>query len=182
MKTLIILIILIIFLLGSWGCFLGEDIDREIIMDKDESVFCLTSSSFSQGQEIPVEYTCDGKNVNPPLEFSNIPKDTVTLALIVSDPDADNWIHWILWNIEPDNPVILEDDLPEGAVEGINDFNQRGYDGPCPPSGTHHYVFELYALDTELELDPSVEVSGLLDVMEGHILKNTELTGLYSRQ
>jgi hypothetical protein len=145
----------------------------------------LTSSAFQQNELIPVRYTCDGEDVSPPLAISDVPEGAKSLALIVDDPDAPagDFVHWLLWSIAPSVREILAASVPEGAVQGTTDFGDQRYGGPCPPSGTHRYFFKLYALDTaELGFAEGARKPELLKVMEGHILAETELIGLYIRE
>ncbi len=144
----------------------------------------IQSLAFSNNQPIPPKYTCDGENVNPPLRFNDVPDVTESLVLIVDDPDAPagTWVHWVVWNIPPAAHEILENSVPEGAIEGITDFGKPGYGGPCPPSGSHRYFFKLYALDTVLALSSSADVKDVELAMEGHILGEAQLIGLYQRQ
>lgn len=141
----------------------------------------VKSSAFANGSVIPAKYTCDGQNINPELSISNIPKDTVTLALIVEDPDAPKgtFVHWVMWNIPP-GTKINENSAP--GTQGMNGNKEDKYYGPCPPGGTHHYHFNVYALDCELNLPDSTDKKQLLDAMDGHILAAGELIGLYSRK
>lgn len=143
----------------------------------------LSSSVFENNQLIPAKYTCDGEDINPPLQISEVPEGTKSLALIIDDPDAPmgTWDHWIVWNINPSVSFIKENSVPEGGVQGMNDFGKQPYGGPCPPSGTHRYFFKLYALDKELELDSSSKKEVLERAMEGHILDKAELVGLYKK-
>ena len=143
----------------------------------------IISSAFEDKQMIPPKYTCDGENINPPLQISNIPTETQSLALIVDDPDAPSgdWIHWLVWNINPAIKLITEDKSPQGAIQGTNDFNKQNYGGPCPPSGIHHYQFKIYALDTLLNLPSSSRKKDLEKAMENHILDKTLIVGLYQR-
>ena len=144
----------------------------------------IESPAFKNNERIPSEYTCDGKNINPALKISEIPKNTVSLALIVEDPDAPGgtWIHWTVFNINPDTSQIPENSVPERAIEGVTDFGKPGYGGPCPPSGSHRYFFELYALDSIIKLDSSASADDIKKAMEGHMLGSAELVGLYSRK
>jgi len=155
--------------------------EGEIIME-------IASLAFKGGERIPAKYTCDGEDVSPPLSWSGAPKGTKTYALIVDDPDAPVGVftHWVIFNIPASEGGLPEntpkkDKLPNGAVQGRNDFGRRGYGGPCPPSGTHRYQFHLYALDTQLALPPGATKRDVLKAMEGRILAKAELTGLYSR-
>jgi len=143
----------------------------------------ITSSAFENNQSIPKKYTCQGDNVNPPLEFSDIPKKAKSLALIVDDPDAPmgTWTHWTVWDIRPDAGGVRENSVPENSVSGLNDSGKSGYQGPCPPSGTHRYFFKLYALDKDLDLKSSTSKADLEKAMSGHIIGHGELVGLYKK-
>ncbi|MFA6254589.1 MAG: YbhB/YbcL family Raf kinase inhibitor-like protein [Patescibacteria group bacterium] len=144
----------------------------------------LNSPAFKNNEAIPVQYTCDGQDINPPLEISDMPEDTKSLVLIVDDPDAaaGDWVHWLVWNIKPQTKEITENSVPSGAVEGTTSFGQPGYGGPCPPKGTHRYFFKLYALDTDLNLDQNADKQQLEIVIKDHIINQTELIGLYTRR
>jgi len=133
------------------------------------------------GEHIPSKYTCDGYNVNPPLNIRGIPEGTKSLVLIVDDPDAPigTWVHWVVWNIPP-KEEIGEDSVP--GTEGLNDFRKHSYGGPCPPSGTHRYFFKVYALDTKLDLKRNSRKRDVERAMKGHILAQGQLVGLYSRR
>jgi len=141
----------------------------------------VTSPVFVDGGRIPLKYTCDGDNVNPPLNIKGIPEGTKSLVLIVDDPDAPmgTWVHWVVWNIPP-KEEIRENSVP--GTEGMNDFRKRSYGGPCPPSGTHRYFFRVYALDTKLDLAPSSRKKDVEGAMKGHIIAEGQLVGLYSRR
>lgn len=143
----------------------------------------LTSPAFKHGQRIPAIYTCDGKNINPPLVISEVPPGTKSLALIVDDPDAPAgvWVHWVVWNIRPDTNKIAEGSVSKEAEEGITSFGRTGYGGPCPPRGTHHYFFRLYALDTKLNLPKQSSREQADKAMKLHIIAETKLMGLYER-
>ena len=133
---------------------------------------------------IPTRYTCDGKDMNPPLLIENPPADTQSLALIVDDPDAPRgtWVHWVVWNIGPETREIAENSVPPDALLGMNDFRQRAYGGPCPPTGTHRYFFKLYALDTKIVLEAAAIKAVLEAAMQGHVLAKAELVGRYTRK
>jgi len=133
---------------------------------------------------IPAKYCCDGADVSPPLSIEGAPKETKSLALIVDDPDAPvgTWVHWVVWNIGVGTREIPENAVPQGAVEGMNDFRKRKYGGPCPPSGTHRYFFKLYALDAPLPLKPGAAKAQVEEAMKGHVLAQAELIGLYRRK
>jgi Raf kinase inhibitor-like YbhB/YbcL family protein len=141
----------------------------------------VRSVAFSHNGHIPPKYTCEGENINPPLEISNIPEEAKTLALIMEDPDAPNgtFDHWIVWNIPP-NEAIAEQSIP--GISGTNSFGKTGYGGPCPPSGSHRYFFKVFALDTELDLLAGADKNAFLDAMEGHIMAQGELMGLYKKR
>lgn len=148
----------------------------------------LTSKAFQEGCAIPKKYTCDGEDISPPLEWGSVPDDAMTLALISDDPDAPNgtWVHWVLYNLpahimEIAENLPLDGQLENGTMQGQNDFKKIGYGGPCPPSGTHRYVFKLYALDKELDLAPGATKKQLLQAMEGHILDRAQFTATYSK-
>ncbi len=147
------------------------------------STLTISSPAFKHNEHIPKKFTCDGSDVSPQLLIGNIPAGTKSLALIVDDPDAPRgtWVHWVVWNISPDTKEIREGAVPSGALQGMNDFRQLDYGGPCPPSGTHRYFFKLYALDTLLSLGGGASKANLERAMEGHILARAELVGLYSR-
>ena len=144
----------------------------------------ITSSKFVNSGFIPVKYTCDGKDINPPLDIFAVPLKTESLVLLVEDPDAPhgNWVHWVISDISPKISRIEEDSAPKGAVEGRTSFGRPGYGGPCPPAGTHHFIFRLYALDTKLHLSSVEGKEGVEKAMAGHILEQAELVGLYNRE
>ncbi|MFH1589525.1 MAG: YbhB/YbcL family Raf kinase inhibitor-like protein [archaeon] len=147
-----------------------------IVMDELQ----ISSSAFEHNEMIPSKYTCDGENVNPPINIEGIPKETVSLVLICDDPDAPMgiWVHWVVWNIKPTNK-IEEDSVP--GTEGMNDFKKNSYGGPCPPSGTHRYYFKVYALDIKLDIKESSTKEDVENAMVDHILSAGELIGLYKR-
>ena len=144
----------------------------------------LSSPAFENNQAIPSQYSCDGQDINPPLKISEAPENAASLVLIMDDPDAPmgTWVHWLVWNINPQTTEIAENNVPAGAVEGTTSFGRTGYGGPCPPSGTHRYFFKIYALDTKLDLSIEADKEKLEEAMDGHILAQAELIGLYSRQ
>jgi Raf kinase inhibitor-like YbhB/YbcL family protein len=141
----------------------------------------VNSSAFENNKFIPAKYTCDGDDVNPPLTIEGVPEGTKTLALIVDDPDAPmgTWDHWIVWNISATASKIAENTVP--GTEGMNDFRKRSYGGPCPPYGTHRYFFKVYALDVKLDLSPTSRKRDVEKAMQGHVLAEGELVGLYRR-
>lgn len=157
-------------------------------MDSNESEggFQLSSSAFSNGQPIPAQYTCKGENINPPLAITNMPTQAKSLALIMHDPDAvsGDFVHWLMWDLPAATTGINANAVPVGAVQGANSAGASKYMGPCPPAGTgtHRYMFELYALDTTLGLDAGSERVALEKAMQEHVVDKTTLTGLFSAQ
>ena len=150
--------------------------------------FELTSTAFTQGEPIPVKYSCDGEDISPALTWGDPPQGTQSLALIMDDPDAPvgTWDHWLVFNI-PAEVRELPEDMPAGTkfgdvavTFGKNSWSRSDYGGPCPPSGTHRYFFKLYALDTTLPSDESMDKKQLMAAMDGHILAETELMGTFS--
>jgi Raf kinase inhibitor-like YbhB/YbcL family protein len=143
----------------------------------------LTSPAFVSGGSIPPVYSCTGEETRPPLILAGIPAETKSLALILEDPDAplEIWNHWIVWNIPPTTDVVDSTALPPGALQGTGSSGEQAYEGPCPPEGTHRYVFTLYALDTVLNLPAGATKDELLGALRGHIITQTELVGLYTR-
>jgi Raf kinase inhibitor-like YbhB/YbcL family protein len=152
------------------------------------SELVLKSATFENGGSIPRLHTCDGRNVSPQLSWTGVPEKTASLAVIVEDPDAPRktWVHWVLFDLPPTATGLPEGVPPlatlEGSgVHGTNDFGSLGYGGPCPPSGTHNYVFTLYALDQRLNLPARSTRDEVVAAMQGHILSQGRLTGRYSR-
>ena len=152
----------------------------------------LTSPAFSAGHDIPSDYTCEGADVSPQLDWSGVPAGAKSLALIVDDPDAPDpaapkmtYVHWVLYNIPPSATRLAEAvepaDLPEGTREGKNDWKRTGYGGPCPPIGKHRYFFKLHALDIVLPDLKTPTKAELEKAMEGHILEKVELMGTYQK-
>lgn len=155
----------------------------------EDMAMTVTSTAFIEGSMIPSVYTCDGKDISPPLSWSAPPEGTVSLALIADDPDAPGrtWVHWVVYNI-PADVTGFDEHVPKagmldnGAVQGKTDFGSIGYGGPCPPSGVHRYYFKLYALDCTLNLTAGATKRDLLKAIEGHILASSQLMGRYSRR
>jgi Raf kinase inhibitor-like YbhB/YbcL family protein len=144
----------------------------------------LSSPAFKDGESIPPQYSCKGDNINPPLTILNTPENAKSLALIMHDPDAPvgDYLHWIVWDIRPSTQAIGASSVPVGAVQGPNDSNKNQYTGPCPPkgTGTHRYIFELYALDLNLNLAPNTSRQKLQEAMKGHVVEQAILTGIFS--
>ncbi|MDB4924424.1 YbhB/YbcL family Raf kinase inhibitor-like protein [Mucilaginibacter sp.] len=141
----------------------------------------VTSASFTANGMIPVKYSCEGEEISPPLTITAIPAGTKSLALILHDPDAPvtgGFTHWVVWNIDTSG------NIPEhfkNAEQGLNGSKQPGYKSICPPSGTHHYHFKVYALDTRLNIGISTDKPALEKAMSGHVLAEGELIGLYAK-
>jgi len=168
-------ILVLMALLFACGCVQNQEEFNEVVSMK------VTSKAFNDGAMIPAKYTCDGSDINPPLSISDVPAKTQSIALIVDDPDAPmgDWVHWVVWNIDPKTAEIKEDSVP--GTEGMNDFRMTKYGGPCPPGGTHRYYFKVYALDAKLNLPQSTNKVDLLSAMDGHILAQAQLIGKYKR-
>lgn len=146
----------------------------EVTMEK-----LTITSVFQNNGKIPAKYTCSGQDINPELNIQGIPNNAKTLVLIMDDPDAPMgaWVHWIVFNI-PITNKIKENSIP--GKQGSNSFGKNNYGGPCPPSGTHRYFFQLYALDAELSLS-NPNKADVEKAMKNHVLAQGELIGLYSR-
>lgn len=143
----------------------------------------ISSPAFKNNEYIPQKYTCDGEDISPQLVIEDVPKEARSLVLIVDDPDASNgdWVHWTVWSIDPAIKAIAENSVPLRAIEGTTSSGKPGYGGPCPPSGVHHYQFKLYALNSSLSLGSSAKKEDLEKAMEGKIIKQAKLVGLYQR-
>lgn len=151
--------------------------------------FTLTSPGFEQGKRIPSRYTCDGKDLSPPLAWTDPPPGTRSLALLMDDPDAPSGVysHWVVQGIPPSARSLAEGTghgatLPPGSVEGRNSGGGSGYSGPCPPKGTHRYFFRLFALDSVPHVEGEATREKLLGAMEGHVIATAELMGPYARE
>ena len=166
----------LLFLLMTSFVFAGFAFAQE-----NNDQMAVRSPVFAHNGPIPSKYTCQGDDINPPLVISNIPQGAKTLALIVDDPDAPMgmWVHWVVFNIALTSE-IAEDSIP--GLQGINDFRRMDYGGPCPPSGTHRYFHKVYALDTALSLKEGITKKKLEAAMEGHILAQAQLIGLYKKK
>mgnify|MGYP006285152557 CR=1 FL=1 len=148
----------------------------------------LRSNAFSEGSAIPKQYSCDGQDISPPLQWQDVPAGTETFVLIADDPDAPvgTWVHWVIYDI-PERARELQENYPkqevdsDGSKQGVNDFKKIGYGGPCPPGGAHRYYFKLYALDTSLDAEAGLSKNEILKRMENHVLDEAQLMGSYSR-
>lgn len=151
--------------------------------------FILISSAFKEGETIPQQYTCAGRDVSPPLHWSVPPAGTRSYVIIADDPDAPagTWVHWVIYNVPLDlrgvsEGVPTDEQVLDGALQGMNDFKRVGYGGPCPPPGMpHRYLFKLYALDKVLDLKPRATKAQVLDACKGHILAEAQLMARYGR-
>lgn len=188
-NTRILAIIVVVAVLGVAGLFMGIlSPSTTNVPTQNQSGMILTSPAFKNGEEIPTRYSCDGEKISPPLAWTNAPAGTRSFLLIVDDPDASRgtFTHWVIFNIPalvsslPEN-VPTDPTLPNGATQGQNGAGRIGYTSPCPPSGTHRYMFQLYALDAQLTLAPDATKQDVLNAMQGHIIAQTTLTGLYGR-
>lgn len=144
----------------------------------------VTSSAFQEGGTIPEKFSKNGQNVSPELRIEGIPAEAKSLALIVDDPDAPVGLftHWLAWNIDPRTTDIAEGSVPDGAVQGKNDFGESGYGGPQPPSGTHRYYFKVLALDNTLDLKPGAKRKEVDAAIKGHVVGQGQLMGRYSKK
>lgn len=149
----------------------------------------VKSTSFEEGKTIPKKHTCDGEDVSPQLAWTGVPAGTKSIAVICDDPDAPagTWVHWVIYNLPGDSTGIEENVPPRevlagGARQGKNDFRKIGYNGPCPPGGTHRYFFKVYAIDTLLDLPAGAVKAELVRAMEGHVLAQGSVMGTYSRK
>lgn len=187
-------IVLVLFLLLLPGCAQEKaaqdlgDMGEPAAMPTSDSleviqVLKIACPSFADGQEIPAIYTCQGADINPRLDISGIPSGAKSLVLIVDDPDAPRgtWVHWVVWNIRPQGRID-ESSVPHGAMQGLNDFGEHDYRGPCPPSGVHRYFLRLYALDTMLGISEDSRRTDVDAAMQGHILATAELIGTYRKK
>ena len=169
---------------------LAAAVTAAVALARGEGNMRITSSAFSDQGAIPVVYTCEGKDLSPPLEWSNLPPGTKSLALIVDDPDAPDpaapkmiWVHWVLYNLPATSAGLPEGvkTLPAGTKEGMNDSKRTGYGGPCPPIGRHRYFHKLYALDTVLPDLKQPTKARLEEAMKGHVIGEAQLMGTYQK-
>jgi Raf kinase inhibitor-like YbhB/YbcL family protein len=182
-SPLILMSVLFLAAVLPAGCESGEPPSEEV-----EMTLALSSTAFQDGGGIPGDYTCDGQDISPQLSWGEPPAGTLSLALIVDDMDTGGkFTHWVIFNIPSTSRELAEavpagTQLPDGALQGKNDFGNIGYGGPCPPYGkTHRYRFTLYALDTSLDLEAGASRKQVLGAMEGHIIARGQLIGTYQR-
>jgi Raf kinase inhibitor-like YbhB/YbcL family protein len=163
-----------------------------MLLEVTAMALVLNSTAFAPNASIPKVYTCEGKDLSPPLAWSGAPDGTKSFVLIVDDPDAPDpkapkltWVHWVIYNIPATAMSLAEDEkkqgVPKGTLPGLNDWKKTGYGGPCPPIGRHRYFHKLYALDTVLpDLKQPIKAQ-VLDAMKGHVLAETQLIGTYQK-
>ena len=145
----------------------------------------ITSSAFQNGSEIPRKYGYKNVNASQPLAIIEVPPNPKSLALIMDDPDAMGavgkvWVHWVVWNLNPENTEIKENEVPAGSIQGKTDFGEIAYGGPAPPDKEHTYIFKLYALDDNLNLEKGATKSQLEEAMKNHVIAESKLEGKYS--
>jgi Raf kinase inhibitor-like YbhB/YbcL family protein len=144
----------------------------------------ISSSAFQEGGNIPDKFSKNGQNINPPLRIEGAPAEAKSLLLIMDDPDAPVGLftHWLVWNIDPKTTEIAENSVPNGAMQGTNDYPNPGYGGPQPPSGTHRYYFKIFALDQTLNLKAGAKRKEVDAAMQGNVIGQGELMGRYSHK
>ena len=186
------IIIMAIGLLAVFPTLLIGRFQAKEVKGGGAMTLAISSPAFFSGENIPITFTCDGKDISPALQFSGLPTAARSLVLIVDDPDAPDpkapkmtWVHWLLYNISSTTSGLAENvsatGLPLGTLEGLNDWRRTGYGGPCPPIGRHRYFFKLYALDTMLPDLGQPTKAALEKAMQGHIVEQAELIGTYQR-
>ncbi|MDP9222585.1 MAG: YbhB/YbcL family Raf kinase inhibitor-like protein [Actinomycetota bacterium] len=177
-----ILALAAVAMIGLAGCASGAQEEPMRSTGTATATLTLSSLAFGDRELMPRKYSCDGSDVSPPLSWSGVPEGTRTFALIVEDPDAGGFVHWVVAGIPAESQRL--DEAAAGSdelIEGQNSFGRTGWGGPCPPSGEHRYVFTLYALSEEPPLKPGFDAAGLREAMNGKVLAQGELIGRYSR-
>jgi Raf kinase inhibitor-like YbhB/YbcL family protein len=178
------------FAAAGFGCLVAASCAKDTQTTKEPAMSIqITSTAFTEGRPIPDKYTCAGSNVSPPLQWTHAPAGAKSFALIAEDPDAPmgTWVHWVIYNLPSATTALAENtppapELPDGSKQGINDFRETGYGGPCPPPGKpHRYFFKIYALDAMLNLKSGATKEELVKAMDGHVLAEGRLTGTYQR-
>lgn len=180
------LIVVAVFVVIGWlrtNSLPQQPIPTPTPVSQGEVALSLKSNAFDAGGAIPNKYTCDGGDGRPPLTIQGIPEGTQSLAIIMYDPDAPGgmFVHWIAWNVPPETRELPEGTLPEAIKEGTTSFRSVGYQGPCPPNGTHRYIWRLYALRTVLSLENKTTREDLETAMNTFVITQTELMGRYTR-
>jgi len=178
---LVVFTVSVLLVLGAWSGVDAEQPTPQASATGEEALMRLTSAAFEHEGEIPQRYTCDELDVSPALTIHELPAGAVSLVLVMDDPDAPGgtWDHWIAYDIAPAHEIA--EDVDSLGTPGTNSWGRTGYGGPCPPNGTHRYFFTVYALDTELALEPGADKATVLDALADHVLAEAVLMGLYSR-
>lgn len=147
-------------------------------------VISVTSTAFDDGQPIPQAYSCDGDEVSPPLAWSGVPSGAAALALVVDDPDAPGgtYVHWVVANIDAGADGVAEGTVPSGGLQVENSAGDASYAGPCPPSGTHHYRFTVYALDSTIDVTADEDLDAVFSAIDDASLGQGSLTGTYEHR
>jgi len=158
--------------------------DEEAPQMQVEQTIAVTSTAFTEGERIPVMYTCDGADTSPPLSWQGLPAEAAAVALVVDDPDAPNgtFTHWVVLDVEPDVAGNVAGGVPAGGVQAQNSAGRASYFGPCPPGGTHHYRFTVYGLSEPTGLADGVSLSDALAAIEARAVAWGRLTGTYARR
>ncbi len=182
-KKILVIAIPVIIILGLAGLFLSNyfsNIEPSFAAGASSNPLVVASPVFNNLASIPVKYTGDGENINPPLQVTGLPQGAESLVVIVDDSSIPlmTWNHWVVWNIPINETVVIDENSSLGVV-GRNSWRSNSYGGPDPPFGSHNYVFKVYALDTTLDLESSAGKSAVLGAMNGHVLAKGELTGIY---
>lgn len=174
-------LLLAVVLLGTAACS-GDQSGREPAVTAPTGM-TVTSTAFRDGGTIPRKYTCDGAGVSPPLSWTGAPAETKAIALVVDDPDAPNgtFTHWVLLDLDPNTSSLTEGTAPPGAKQAKNSAGKPSYFGPCPPHGTHHYRFTVWALSAATGLPAGTKLDDALKAINGTAISQGRLTGLYSR-
>ncbi len=182
-KNWLVLVVVVLVVILFFKVLITKNKAVDIKNINEQSYMKIESDVFPNDGMIPVQYTCYGDKTQIPLKISGVPQNAKSLGLIVDDPDAPNgdFVHWVVWNIEPETSIIENNNLP-GAVEGNTSLNKPGWVPPCPPSGTHHYNFKLYALDTLLSIPKSSNKVDFIQATKGHVIDYKVLIGLYGRK
>lgn len=179
----------ILLFLSVCYCLNSQSNPNSYVYKEEFMEIIITSPAFEKGKLIPQKYSCDGKDISPPLKWSSIPEETKSLVLICDDPDAPmgTWVHWVVYDIPKERRAFTEDISEQalekmGAKQGLNDFKKTNYGGPCPPGGTHRYFFKIYALDTVLNEKPGLTKKEILQRIEKHIIAQGHLMGKYQKK
>lgn len=180
------------YVLAALSLFCAVTMANGLVYAEENMALTITSTAFIQGGGIPSQYTCQGEDIAPPLEWQGVPANTQSLVLIVDDPDAPDpkaprmtWVHWVVYNLPPDTKGLPEgataNDLPPATKQGLNDWHRIGYGGPCPPVGRHRYFHKLYALDTILPVTDKPTKADIEAAMAGHVIEQAEIVGTYEK-